>query len=66
MSIVLLLLVQALSTWALHPGDPRLLLASQALPRPNQHRADAPGGSRPFLTVTSVGRMRQGSEVSLA
>lgn len=47
MSIVLLLLVQALSTWVLHPGDPRLPLASQALPRPNQHRAMLPGALGP-------------------
>lgn len=60
-SIILLLLVRVLSAWALHPGDPRLPLALQALPRPNQHRADAPGGSQHFLTVISVGRTCQGS-----
>ena len=49
---------------ALHPGPaprgPRPPLASQALPRPHRCWADAPGGSRPFLTATSVGRTRQG------
>ena len=60
-SIVLPLLVRALSTRVLRPGDPRPPLASQALPRPHQCRADAPGDSRPFLTATSVGSTRQGS-----
>lgn len=50
-----------LSARARHPGDPQLPLASQPLPRPNQHRTDAPGGSQHFLTVARVSRTCQGS-----